>query len=148
MTDRLDLPSRYRDQIEVLLREQVPGVEVWAYGSRVNGESHDASDLDLVLRGPNLERIPSGQLADLTEALEQSNVPITDSHFGRSSSVQRASQSSKLLRSKGVSQVRPNSPNRVLMSRFIFVPAIYCFHGRVNRRLPLTLSGGEDRRVG
>ena len=76
MTDRLDLPSRYRDQIEVLLREHVPGVEVWAYGSRVNGESHDASDLDLVLRGPDLERIPSGQLADLTEALEQSNVPI------------------------------------------------------------------------
>ncbi|MYD63583.1 MAG: nucleotidyltransferase domain-containing protein, partial [Gemmatimonadetes bacterium] len=45
MTDRLDLPSRYRDQIEALLREHVPGVEVWAYGSRVNGESHDASDL-------------------------------------------------------------------------------------------------------
>ncbi|MDE0043176.1 MAG: restriction endonuclease subunit S [Candidatus Poribacteria bacterium] len=76
MTDRLDLPSRYRDQIKVLLREHVPGVEVWAYGSRVNGESHDASDLDLVLRGPDLERIPSGQLADLNEALEESNVPI------------------------------------------------------------------------
>ena len=76
MTDRLDLPSRYRDQIEVLLREHVPGVEVWAYGSRVTGESHDASDLDLVLRGPDLKRISSGQLADLNEALEQSNVPI------------------------------------------------------------------------
>lgn len=76
MTDRLDLPSRYRDQIEALLREHVPGVAVWAYGSRVNGESHDASDLDLVLRGPDLKRISSGQLADLTEALEESNVPI------------------------------------------------------------------------
>jgi len=76
MTDRLDLPSRYRDQVEALLREHVPGVAVWAYGSRVNGESHDASDLDLVLRGPDLERIPSGQLADLNEALEESNVPI------------------------------------------------------------------------
>ena len=76
MPDRLDLPRRYRDQIEALLREHVPGVAVWAYGSRVNGESHDASDLDLVLRGPDLKRIPSGQLADLNEALEQSNVPI------------------------------------------------------------------------
>ena len=76
MTDCLDLPRRYRDQIEALLREHVPGVEVWAYGSRVNGQSHDASDLDLVLRGPDLKRIPSGQLADLTEALEDSNVPI------------------------------------------------------------------------
>ena len=76
MTDRLDLPRHYRDQIEALLREHVPGVEVWAYGSRVSGRSHDASDLDLVLRGPDLKRISSGQLTDLTEALEQSNVPI------------------------------------------------------------------------
>ena len=44
MTDRLALPRRYRDQLEALLREHVPGVEVWAYGSRVNGESHDGSD--------------------------------------------------------------------------------------------------------
>ncbi len=76
MPDRLDLPRRYRDQIEALLREHVPGVEVWAYGSRVSGRSHEGSDLDLVLRGPDLKRIPSGQLADLIEALEQSNVPI------------------------------------------------------------------------
>ena len=76
MTEHLDLPRRYRDQIEALLREHVPGVEVWAYGSRVSGRSHEGSDLDLVLRGPDLKRIPSGQLADLIEALEQSNVPI------------------------------------------------------------------------
>ena len=76
MTERLDLPRRYRDQIEALLREHVPGVEVWAYGSRVNGRSHEGSDLDLVLRGPDLKRIDSGQLADLIEALEESNVPI------------------------------------------------------------------------
>ena len=76
MPDRLDLPRRYREQIEALLREHVPGVEVWAYGSRVNGQSHEASDLDLMLRGPDLKRISSDQLTDLTEALEQSNVPI------------------------------------------------------------------------
>ena len=76
MTERLDLPRRYREQIEALLREHVPGVEVWAYGSRVKGKSHKGSDLDLVLRGPDLQRIDSGQLMDLTEALEESNVPI------------------------------------------------------------------------
>ncbi len=74
--ERLDLPRRYRDQIEALLREHVPGVEVWAYGSRVKGKSHKGSDLDLVLRRPGLQRIPSSQLAELTEALEESNVPI------------------------------------------------------------------------
>ncbi len=52
MTDRLDLPGRYREQIEVLLRRHVPGVEVWAYGSRINGKSHRGSDLDLALRSP------------------------------------------------------------------------------------------------
>ena len=75
MTDRLDLPGRYRVELEVLLRKYVPDVEVWAYGSRVNGESHEASDLDLVLRGPNLQPLGAGY-ADLIEALEQSTIPI------------------------------------------------------------------------
>ena len=44
MTDRLALPRRYRDQLEALLREHVPGVEVWAYGSRL-----------LPLHGPTTE---------------------------------------------------------------------------------------------
>ena len=34
MTERLDLQPRHRKQIEAMLREQLPGVEVWAYGSR------------------------------------------------------------------------------------------------------------------
>ena len=55
MTERLDLPRRYRDQIEALLREHVPGVEVWAYGSRVTGKSHKGSDLDLVAQRAGLE---------------------------------------------------------------------------------------------
>ena len=75
MTDRLALPRRYRDQLESLLREHVPGIEVWAYGSRVNGESHDGSDLDLALRGPDLEPLDGG-FYDLLEAIEKSNVPI------------------------------------------------------------------------
>ncbi len=75
MTDKLDLPRRYRDQLEALLREHVPDAEVWAYGSRVTGKSHDGSDLDLVLRSPTLEPFADGYL-DLTEALEQSSIPI------------------------------------------------------------------------
>ena len=75
MTDRLALPLRYRDQIEALLRGHVPGVEVWAYGSRVNGRSHDGSDLDLALRGPDLEPLDGG-FYDLLEAIEKSNIPI------------------------------------------------------------------------
>ena len=75
MTDRLALPRRYRDQLEALLSEHVPGVEVWAYGSRVNGRSHDGSDLDLVLRGSALEPLDGGYY-DLLEAIEKSSIPI------------------------------------------------------------------------
>ena len=62
IADRLHLSPKHRAMIEALLREHLPGVEVWAYGSRINGRSHDGSDLHLVLRGPGLNEIPSGQL--------------------------------------------------------------------------------------
>ena len=75
MTDRLALPLRYRKQLKALLDEHVPGVEVWAYGSRVNSESHEGSDLDLALRGPALEPLDGG-FYDLLEAIEKSNIPI------------------------------------------------------------------------
>ncbi|MCY4520912.1 MAG: nucleotidyltransferase domain-containing protein [Caldilineaceae bacterium] len=75
MTDQLDLPLRYRHMVEALLSEYVPNAEVWAYGSRINGESHEGSDLDLVLRSLTLE--PLGpEFTDLVEALRESNIPI------------------------------------------------------------------------
>ena len=76
MTDRLHLPPKHRRALEALLRAHLPDVEVWAYGSRVNGRSHDGSDLDLVLRGPDLKEIPAGQLGDFEEAARESNIPF------------------------------------------------------------------------
>ena len=76
MADRLHLPPKHRRALEALLRQHLPGVEVWAYGSRVNGQSHDGSDLDLVLRGPGLKEVPSGQLGDFEEAVRESNIPF------------------------------------------------------------------------
>ena len=76
MSDGLHLSPRHRAKIEQLLREHLPDVEVWAYGSRVTGESHDGSDLDLVLRGPNCEEIDLGRLGDFTEAVELSTIPF------------------------------------------------------------------------
>ena len=75
MTDRLDLPQRYRRILEGLLREHVPKAEVWAYGSRITGESHEGSDLDLVVRGPELKPLGDG-FFELLEAIEKSNIPI------------------------------------------------------------------------
>ena len=74
--DRLHLKPKHRRTLEALLREHLPDVEVWAYGSRVNGRSHDGSDLDLVLRGPNLDEIPIGKLGDFEDAVRESNIPF------------------------------------------------------------------------
>ena len=76
MADRLHLLPKHRRVLEALLRKHLPDVEVWAYGSRVNGRSHDGSDLDLVLRGSDLDEIPSGQLGDFEEAVRESNIPF------------------------------------------------------------------------
>ena len=76
MADRLHLSPRHRRILETLLRKHLPDVDVWAYGSRVSGRSHDGSDLDLVLRPPNLQEIPAGQLADFKDELRESTIPF------------------------------------------------------------------------
>ncbi len=76
MTERLHLESRHRTVLEALLREHLPEVEVWAYGSRVNGRSHDGSDLDIVLRGPGLVEIPIARIEDFREAVRESSIPF------------------------------------------------------------------------
>ncbi len=76
MADQLHLSPRHRGVLEALLREHLPGVEAWAYGSRVNGRSHDGSDLDLALRAPGLAKIPAEQLADFKDAVCESTIPF------------------------------------------------------------------------
>ena len=76
MVEGLHLSPRHRKEIVALLHKHLPGVEVWAYGSRVNGRSHDGSDLDLVLRGPKLAEIDISRLAGFIEALQDSTIPF------------------------------------------------------------------------
>ena len=51
-------------------------VEVWAYGSRVNGTAHEGSDLDLVIRSADLKSIPVDVYTELCEKIRDSNIPI------------------------------------------------------------------------
>lgn len=76
MADRLHLNLRHRRMLENILRAHVPEVQVWAYGSRITGRSHDGSDLDLVLRSPELKEIPISKLVDLEDALRESIIPF------------------------------------------------------------------------
>ena len=72
---KLDLPERYRRQLLSLLEKYVPEAEVWAYGSRVRGTNHEASDLDIVLRGPQLAKL-GYEYFELVEAVRESTIPI------------------------------------------------------------------------
>ncbi len=72
----LRLPPRHRERIQGLLQQHLPEVEVWAYGSRVSGLSHDGSDLDLVLREPNLAPIDASALSAFLDALHDSTIPF------------------------------------------------------------------------
>ncbi len=73
MTPLLAVTPEQRSLLEGLLRTHIPGVKVWAFGSRVRGAARPESDLDLVVfSGPE----EAGSVAQLREALEESNLPF------------------------------------------------------------------------
>ncbi len=51
-------------------------IEVWAYGSRVNGTAHSGSDLDLVFRTADLQPLPFAVYSNLVERIYDSTIPI------------------------------------------------------------------------
>lgn len=76
MTHQLMLRDQDRKRLEELLVTYLPSITVWAYGSRVNGDAHEASDLDLVLRSSDLSPISAEVLESFVEAVRASNIPI------------------------------------------------------------------------
>jgi len=72
----LDLKPDYLHILRETLQAVVPDCDVWAYGSRVHGHSHDASDLDLVVYQPNAPDQPLATLAELQEALAEGPLPV------------------------------------------------------------------------
>jgi predicted nucleotidyltransferase len=73
---KLKLKPQHLNLLREVLERHVPEAEVWAYGSRVNGDAHDGSDLDLMARNPSALEQPQKQLHTLREALSESNLPM------------------------------------------------------------------------
>ena len=73
---KLNLTSNDLAQVQAILKQHVPQTVVWAYGSRVNGNSHEASDLDLVIRNPDCLQKPQDNLATLKQAFINSDLPF------------------------------------------------------------------------
>ena len=73
MTKEIILSPEQLQLVLSLTQTHLPGVEVWAYGSRVRGNPRRYSDLDLVAF---TEPGQSPQANDLREAFEESDLPI------------------------------------------------------------------------
>jgi predicted nucleotidyltransferase len=69
----IDLTPEQLTLLRGLLREHLPGVEVWAYGSRVKGNARRYSDLDLVVIAGEGQ---GGRVSMLREVFEESNLPF------------------------------------------------------------------------
>lgn len=72
----LFLPETYLKMVQDILQAHLPNADVWAYGSRVNGDYYDASDLDLVVRQPDDLMRGQFNLGDVKDAFVESNIPI------------------------------------------------------------------------
>jgi len=73
---KLQLEPRHLNLLQQLLELHVPKAEVWAYGSRVTGNAHQGSDLDIVLRNTENLELAQSDWCELKEALQQSTLPI------------------------------------------------------------------------
>jgi predicted nucleotidyltransferase len=79
MTAAIDITIEQREALMALLRHFIPGVIVWAYGSRVKGTARPNSDLDLVVFTAPPQRPLVAELKD--ELAESSAIPfIVDLH--------------------------------------------------------------------
>jgi len=79
MTAAIDITATQQKTLLAILRRYIPGVLVWAYGSRVKFTARLYSDLDLVAFAPPAQR-PA--IADLNDELAESDLPfLVDLHI-------------------------------------------------------------------
>lgn len=73
---KLDLAPSQREEVLQLLEQALgPEAEVFAFGSRVQGNARPFSDLDLLLK--SAKPISYAQLAEAEELLAESDLPFT-----------------------------------------------------------------------
>lgn len=70
---KLFLSQESHQQITKIFDEFAPEAIVWAYGSRVKGDCHVGSDLDLVIRAFGHTKVSMGNIRN---AFTESNIPF------------------------------------------------------------------------
>ncbi|MFO1258481.1 MAG: nucleotidyltransferase domain-containing protein [Gammaproteobacteria bacterium] len=74
--DQLILSDLYLQTIKDIIKHYYPDATVWAYGSRVTGNCHEGSDLDLVLLEPDDAQNGHARFSAMKAAFSDSNIPI------------------------------------------------------------------------
>jgi len=71
------LDNKYKESIINIFRENLlTESEVLAYGSRVRGDAHEASDLDIIIKAKFDKAIPKYEMKLIIEKFKESNIPI------------------------------------------------------------------------
>jgi len=73
---RLQMKPQHLAILQTLLAQHVSHAQVWAYGSRVSGNAHEGSDLDIVLRNPTNLKAEAPNWLDVQEAMQESDLPM------------------------------------------------------------------------
>ena len=69
----LFLKQQYLAELTDIFAKYCPKAEIWAYGSRVKGNFHDGSDLDLCIKDFGNKDC---SVSELKELINKSNIPI------------------------------------------------------------------------
>lgn len=80
MDKLLDMSDEHFREVMKLLALHLPGIEVWAYGSRAQFKARPQSDLDLVVFAAKDQR---DSVYSLREAFEESSLPFRVDVFVR-----------------------------------------------------------------
>lgn len=71
--DNLFVKPQYLKMLTDIFEQYCPNAEIWAYGSRVNGDAHEGSDLDMVVKNFHSN---TAKLSELRELITNSNIPF------------------------------------------------------------------------
>ncbi len=69
----LFIKPEYLKMLTDIFDSYCPNAVIWAYGSRLKGDAHEGSDLDLVVKDFNSK---DAGLFELRELISESNVPF------------------------------------------------------------------------
>jgi len=71
---KIDLNPVYLEIVKDIISKNAPGLEIWVFGSRVNGTAKKFSDLDLAIISP--EPLTLNLMTKLQNAFSESDLPI------------------------------------------------------------------------